>query len=118
MNGVNYLLDTNIIIGMYQKSAAVIALMQSRQVRISQCAYSAITRMELLGFVGITDNEEQAINGLLARMAYLSLNPAIEDAAIQLRWQRRLKLPDAVIVATSTVYSLELITLDKQLING
>lgn len=84
MNGIDYLLDTNIIIGMYQKSPAVIALMQSKQVRVSQCAYSAITRMELLGFVGITDLEEQAINGLLMRMAHLSLNPAIEDTTIQL----------------------------------
>jgi hypothetical protein len=32
MNGVKYLLDTNIILGMYQHSAAVIALMQSKQI--------------------------------------------------------------------------------------
>ena len=85
---------------------------------ISTCAYSAITRMELLGFAGLTEQEEQAINALLSCMPHLTLNAAIEDATIQLKRQRRLKLPDAVIVATATVYELELITLDKQLMAG
>ena len=64
MNGISYLLDINIIIGMYQKSAEVMALMQTKQVSISQCAYSGITRMELLSFPGITEIEEQAFNRL------------------------------------------------------
>jgi predicted nucleic acid-binding protein len=49
MNGVKFLLDTNVIIGMYHKSAEIKTLLHDRQVIISQCAYSAITRMELLG---------------------------------------------------------------------
>lgn len=115
MNGAKYLLDTNIILGMYQHSAAVIALMQSKQVGISQCAYSAITRMELLGFTGITDYEERTINALLDRMTHLSLTPAIEELTIQFRRQHQTKLPDAIIAATTQAYDLELLTLDKKL---
>jgi len=115
MNGVKYLLDTNIILGMYQHSTTVIALMQSKQVGISQCAYSTITRMELLGFVGITDHEERTVKALLDRMTHLSLTPDIEELTIQFRRQHQTKLPDAIIAATAEAYGLELLTLDKKL---
>lgn len=79
MNGISFLLDTNIIIGMYQKSEEVMALMQAKQVSISQCAYSGITRMELLSFPGITENEERTIKSLLDRMAYLSVSLLLKN---------------------------------------
>lgn len=115
MNGLKYLLDTNIIIGMYQHSLAVIDLMRSKQVHISQCAYSAVTRMELLSFPGITPTEEVSIHALLNRMARLSITPDVEEQAISFRRRHRTKLPDAIIGATASVHDLELLTMDKQL---
>ncbi len=115
MNGISYLLDTNIIIAMYQKSAEVIALMQAKQINISQCAFSGITRMELLSFPGITENEEQAIESLLDRMTHLSVSPIIEDLTIQFRRQHQTKLPDAIIASTAKAHAIELLTLDKKL---
>ena len=50
MNGIKYLLDTNIIIGMYQHNETIFNLFQTKQVKINECAYSAITRIELLSF--------------------------------------------------------------------
>lgn len=98
MNGIKYLLDTNIIIGVLKGNEQAVRLTQDTN--LSACAFSAITRMELLGFPGITEQEEQTIKALLLRMTHLTLNAAIKDTIIQLRQQRRLKLPDAVIVAT------------------
>jgi hypothetical protein len=115
MNGISYLLDTNIIIAMYQKSAEVIALMQAKQINISQCAFSGITRMELLSFPGTTENEEQAIESLLDRMTHLSVSPIIEDLTIQFRRQHQTKLPDAIIASTAKAHAIELLTLDKKL---
>lgn len=113
MNGINYLLDTNVIIGVLKGNAEAVRLAQDIDLDLS--AYSVITRMELLGFMGITDAEEQAINSLLTRMPCLGLTPDIEAATIQLKRQRRLKLPDAIIVATAGIYRLHLLTLDRQL---
>ena len=48
MNGIKYLLDTNIIIGLYNHNPAILALLQAKSIRINQCAYSSITRIELL----------------------------------------------------------------------
>ncbi|RIZ64837.1 MAG: type II toxin-antitoxin system VapC family toxin [Methylococcales bacterium] len=115
MNGVKFLLDTNVIIGMYHKSTEVKALLHDRQVIINQCAYSAITRMELLGFPSITDIEQQAIKTLLNKMVSIAITEDIEVTTIKFKQRHRVKLPDAIIVATAITYNLELLTLDKDL---
>lgn len=117
MNGIKYVLDTNIIIGMYERSPTVISLLKSKQVAINECTYSSVTRMELLGFPGITSNELNIISSLLEQMSQLSIDRAIEDKTIQLKQQHRIKLPDAIILATAMQYNIELLTLDKKLAN-
>lgn len=61
MNGIKYLLDTNIIIGMYEHNQVVIDLFENKKATLAECAFSNITRMELLGFPEITELEAQAI---------------------------------------------------------
>ena len=113
MNGIKYLLDTNIIIGVIKGNEQAVSLVKG--IGLSSCAFSVITRMELLGFSGITEHEERTFKVLLSKMTRLSLNVDIEDATIQLRKQRRIKLPDAIIAATAITYNMELLTLDKDL---
>lgn len=115
MNGIKYLLDTNIIIGMYHKNSEVKAILRNKRVVIQQCAYSAVTRMELLGFPDITNFEKQSINALLNRMLRLSISQEIEEATITFKQRYRVKLPDAIIAATAITHNLELLTLDKKL---
>jgi predicted nucleic acid-binding protein len=50
MSGIDYLLDTNFILGMLKSSPQVIERLQTMPISAGQCAYSAVTRMELLGF--------------------------------------------------------------------
>jgi predicted nucleic acid-binding protein len=113
MNGISALLDTNIVIGLVKGNPAALAAMGNR--RTTDCGYSAITRMELLGFPGILEAEQTAISGLLAEMRYLPIAGEVENATIALRQQRRIKLPDAIIAATARVFGLELLTLDERL---
>ena len=88
MNGIDYLLDTNFILGLLKSSPDTLALINDRRIGAQQCAYSAITRMELLGFPGITSAEELLIQDRLARLTYLPISPAVEDVAIRLRRTR------------------------------
>jgi len=53
MSGIKYLLDTNFILGILKSSPAVVAEVSKRKIFAAECAYSAITRMELLGYPGI-----------------------------------------------------------------
>ncbi len=117
MNGIKYLLDTNIIIGMYERSPAVIDLLKSKQVSINECAYSSITRMELLGFPEISGAEIKIISSLLDQMSQLTIQRTIEDKTINLKQQHRIKLPDAIILATALSHKIDLLTLDKKLAN-
>lgn len=115
MTGVKYLLDTNFILGMLKLTPEVLALVSSTGLMAHQCAFSAVTRMELLGYPGITTNEDALIRQRLAQFTYLAISVAVEDMAIELRRSRRVKLPDALIAATALCHGLELLTMDTGL---
>lgn len=117
MSGIRYLLDTNFILGILKSDPDVLAQISSRQLHLGECAYSAIARMELLGFHGITREEASLIQQKLDRLAYLPLTANIEDVVIDLRQTRRIKLPDAIIAATALCAGTELLTLDQQLLS-
>jgi predicted nucleic acid-binding protein len=112
MSGIEYLLDTNFILGMLKSTPTVTEVLNTRPLLASQCAYSAVTRMELLGFSGITLEEESLIRSVLEKFTYLPIDSAVEDMAIQLRRSRRVKLPDALIAATVLCHGLQLLSMD------
>ncbi len=117
MNGIDYLLDTNFILGLLKSSAETLEQISKRRIESQQCAYSAVTRMELLAFPGITPSEEALIQEKLAHFTYLPITAQIEDIAIQLRRKHRIKLPDAIIAASALSIGAKLITFDLQLNN-
>ena len=100
---------------MLKSNPETLALINDRRIEVQQCAYSAITRMELLGFPGITNAEESLIQDKLARLMYLPITAAVEDAAIRLRRTRRMKLPDAIVAASALEAGADLLTFDRQL---
>ena len=112
MSGVKYLLDTNFILGMLKSTPEVLAMVGSARLMAHQCAFSAVTRMELLGFPGITADEDALIRQRLAQFTYLAISTGIEDAAIALRRSPRVKIPDALIAATALCHGLKLLTMD------
>jgi predicted nucleic acid-binding protein len=115
MNGVKYLLDTNFVIGLLKAAPEVVTIANQHVILAAECAYSAITRMELLGYPGINSDEESLISQKLANFRHLGISPEIEDRVIGLRRTRRIKLPDAIIAATVIHHQLRLLTLDQQL---
>jgi hypothetical protein len=117
MNGNKYLLDTNFILGMLKSDPSVLATISSRDIHVGVCSYSAITRMELLGFHNIKREEETLIKLKLDRLGYLPLTEKIENIVISLRQSRKIKLPDAIIAATALFNGLELLTLDQHLLS-
>jgi predicted nucleic acid-binding protein len=112
MSGINYLLDTNFILGMLKSTPEVLAVVGNKGLMARQCAFSAVTRMELLGYPGITAGEDALIRQRLAQFAYLPISAFIEDKAIELRRSHRVKLPDALIAATALCHGLEVLTMD------
>lgn len=72
-------------------------------------AVSVITRIEV--FAGCPDAESlAAARALLSGFSVLGISSAVEEDAIALRRTTRLKLSDAVILATARVHGLMLST--------
>ncbi len=115
MSGIKYLLDTNYILGLLQSNQAVLSEAISKNILVTECAYSPITRIELLGFPGITSDEDNLIRTRLQSLTVIPLTTEIETSVIALRQTRKIKLPDAMIAATVLVTKIELLTLDQHL---
>lgn len=115
MSGAKFLLDTNILIGLLNHNLAVSHLLATRRVNINECAYSAITRMELLSYHGLKEEDRNIINHLLNRMQHFPINLEIEEATIAFRQRQKGKLLDAIIAATAIQHQLERLTLDMAL---
>lgn len=118
MSGTEYLLDTNLVIGLLKGHVPAIALAEQAGLVLDKAAVSQITRMELLGYPKLTDDEDQGIRQFLAACEVRLLNEQIEAEAIRLRRSGHFKLPDAIIAATAIVGRLRLLTLDAPLLQG
>ena len=109
MSGIEYLIDTNILIYIVQGNPSVEYFADEEKLAISY-----ITEMEALGKYGISPLEKQIIGSFLSRCHIIEMNTRIKLLAIDLKQQTRLKLPDAVVAATAIEYSLLLVTADKE----
>jgi predicted nucleic acid-binding protein len=115
MSGIEFLLDTNIVIGLLKGHAPAIALAEEAGLSLDKAAVSQISRMELLGFPKLTDEEDGAIRAFLSACQVFLLDERIEAEAIRLRRSGAFKLPDAIVAATALTASLRLLTLDQRL---
>lgn len=83
-------------------------LLNGRDVHVS-----FITELELLGFQDIKEEDRSIIEELLNNCIIVDLNQAIQRITIDLKQKYKLKLPDAIIAATSIYMNLPLISADK-----
>lgn len=116
MSGVEWLLDTNVVIGLLKQQTAAIELIETHPFDLNKAAVSQITRMELLGFPSLMPEEEVAILDFLQNCRVLFIDEKIERQAIRLRRTGHCKLPDAIVAATALGHRLTLLTLDERLV--
>ncbi|MEM9121112.1 MAG: type II toxin-antitoxin system VapC family toxin [Cyanobacteria bacterium P01_F01_bin.56] len=79
-------------------------------------AVSVITEMELLSYPSLTAKSKKQIRTLLTQLQIVELNAEVKEAAIRLRQQHGLKLPDAIIAATTLTLEAVLLTNDMRLL--
>jgi len=100
------LLDSNIVIYALQPDHEQLLLWLSTQT----LAVSVVTRVEVLGFHGITETERRSAAALLSIPKQFSVDDGVVDAAMQLRRQRRISLADSLIAGTAFSRGLLLAT--------
>jgi len=77
---------------------------------------SFITEIELLSYPELTDLQAKEIHRFLNDLTVVNLDDEIKNLAIEWRKRYRLKLPDAIIAATSLSLGATLLTNDQQLL--
>jgi predicted nucleic acid-binding protein len=76
---------------------------------------SVITEIELLSYPSITPEEEVQICDFLTKITILGLESNIKELAIAFRKNYKLRLPDAIIVATAKSLNAILFTNDLKI---
>jgi hypothetical protein len=98
------LFDSNILIDHLKDRGDATAVLA----RCPQRAISTITAIEVLA--GALEPDWPLVRALLDDFEELPVDNRVRDAAARLRRETRLKLPDAVILATARVHRLPLVT--------
>ena len=101
---MNALFDTNILIDYMSGVEAA----RKEIERYSNRAISVITWMEVMA--GVLPDHESKTRVFLSTFIQLSIPPAVAERAVLLRRQRKIKLPDAIILATAEVGDRLLVT--------
>ena len=109
MSGNKLFLDTNIILYLLNGDQTLAELLNQKQFYIS-----VITELELLGYKGITEEEQEVIESFVTQCKVITINNAIKKETIRIRKAYNTKLPDSIIIATALYLDLPLITADVE----
>lgn len=109
MNGVKYLIDTNIILYILSGNETL-----ANHLHRKNLYASFITEIELFGYKVLTAKEEKHVKSFLSQFRIINIDETIKQEAIALRKAYGLKLPDCIIAATAISLQLTLITADQQ----
>jgi predicted nucleic acid-binding protein len=101
---VKALFDSNILVDYLNG----IAPAKEELIRYRDRSISVITWMEVMA--GAAPEVETATRGFLSGFEWISIDQDIADAAVTIRRDRKIKLPDAIIWATAQSKSLMLVT--------
>lgn len=108
MNGDRIVVDTSLIINLFNGVTEVKELIAGRDLFVS-----VISEIEVLSFPGITQEDTALLKSFLSECYVIDIEPAIKDITIDIRSRKKVKLPDAVIAATAIYFGLPLFSMDK-----
>jgi predicted nucleic acid-binding protein len=109
MNGSKVLLDSNIIIFASKQLINIDTIFA----RYSQFFVSIVTLMEVYGYTFGNPNEEQLIDELFKELEIVELTKYVAQYVIAYRKQaKKIKLPDAIILASARYIGADLMTDD------
>lgn len=100
------ILDSNIVIYATKPDHAYLL----EQLLSRPFSVSMITRLEVLGWHGINDEDQRDLEQFLKAGRILAIDACVVDRAIRLRQLRRMSLGDSLIAATTLEFDYELVT--------
>ena len=110
MSGNSLLLDTNTVLYLLAGDETLANFLNGKFLFIS-----VISELELLSFKKLTQKEATTIKTFLSELKIENISEEIKTHTIKIRKSTNLKLPDAIIAATSISLNIPLVTSDKQI---
>lgn len=114
MNGNKYFLDTNAIIQLLRGNNSIQVLLKNADF----VACSIISELEYLSFKDLSKNDIELFKKFLDRIDVIDIKHSqseLKQMIVDIRKKKQLKLPDAIIMATSKFLKCRLVTADKHL---
>lgn len=114
MSGERYLLDPNAVIAVLRGNTTLLERLREAE----WVGISILTQIEFLAFPDLSEEDKQYFNQFLEHLDVVGLDRTqteLVNRIIKVRKQHRLKLPDAIIVASALQNSAALVTDDQQL---
>jgi predicted nucleic acid-binding protein len=108
MNGNELFIDTNIVLYLLNGDKTIANILDGKSIYIS-----FITELELLGFKGLPSEQIPIIEDFLGDVNILGIDSETKSIVISLRKKYSIKLPDAIIAASSIKQGLSTLTADK-----
>jgi len=106
----SHLIDTNAIIELFDDSLSKeITIWLEELIAADKASISVINQIELLGFDGPIE-EMKVLEEFIANNRVFHLTESVINQTILLRRNHKIKIPDAIIAATSLAYDLILVT--------
>jgi len=113
--GLKYLWDTNTVIYYLQRNFSGDKQdLLNNIINTYQPAISVITQIELFCWKSATENDINVLNSFISDCRIFELENSVKFKTIELRKTYNIKLPDAIIAATSVQHDLTLISNDKR----
>jgi predicted nucleic acid-binding protein len=110
MSGNSLLLDTNTVLYLLAGDETLANFLNGKILFIS-----VISELELLSFKKLTQKEATTIKTFLSELKIENISEEIKTHTIKIRKSTNLKIPDAIIAATSISLNIPLVTSDKQI---
>ena len=108
---MRWLLDSNVLIdALAGLPHGVRVLQEARKRPEVSVIYSAITRIEVLGFPNLSAKEEEAVRRLLNEFEEVAVSNTVVERTIQIRKLVRIKIPDALIAASADTAQAVIVT--------
>jgi predicted nucleic acid-binding protein len=108
MSGNKGLLDSNVIIDISKGNLSTESIIKDYDYLYT----SIISYVETLGYQFTDEEEKELVLEVLKQVEIVDLNKTIADIAIQYRQRRKIKLPDALVLATAKYLDADLLTSD------
>jgi predicted nucleic acid-binding protein len=115
MSGKRYILDTNAIIFLLKGNKTLLNLTE----KADWLGISIISKIEFLAFPALNKSDADLFEEFVARINVIDLTNSDEELIPHIietrKKHKKVKLPDAIVIATAIANNCTLITGDKQL---